>query len=1420
MPTTNQVMFTALPSGVVSATSTGTEVSLSVYVTPQLLAAASITTAPGFSNWPAVAAGLTFQATLTSTATSKSVTATCSLDTRNGYATGRFDSTLWTAIFGPPPGKTSSAIGVNTFAVPNYTASGTLSFAAAPVSSVVKSAYSSVASLTAKPSITAAGTDTLSTTTANVAGVLNVPAAAGSGTLANAGQVVLGSVQKGITATAASLSSTALATLQSTGQVAKTPEAEFARVAAYHNRKNFRALQPTGTAGQTTAVSLDFHQIVGHLADHPFMLRRLGLLIDLTFVIPPGSGIDGAANLVVQPEVAISGLTTTAPTTACIVHEYGSTSAVAFRPLYGDVDNNGNVLNPLIDTNGLLWADNASVLTMDTLDVDHAAINVANYAEQASSDLAGTGTGGSLQVTLPALKTTGFALHHNNREGLVGMRLAQNSLWSSGSTFFAEDFFRGMRVDVRTVTGTPGTAGVASAWMSLCLRQSTFAFTNGHAAVVLSDEGYVKSSGMSAASTASTTDVIYNVHETLLNWDGWSLVAARPGLSVGAATASTSGGIAPDGPVVPVPTNTGAGVNLPFTNTIVPMPGKLPKLRFGTTYEFRVRAVDIAGNDMMLSAATDNTLVHASPATTFQRYEPVAPPVLQLRKAVCEGESIEYMVVRSDPWGPGMASTSTWASANSAAPNGTAMANVGMNPYFPTCERHVSPPKTSVQMAEWHGALDNALAKVTAANYVQSAWAIVSKEDGTYYDAMVTDTSTGQYRTVAQAPAAAPSVGRQIITPAASQVLLAQAVAAGTPTFTGTQDITRGDALVNGQYVILDTTQVILPYLPDANASGVSFQGLPVAAGAPTTRTWGARVANPSGGVWPELSPWRLVLAGGPANSEATVSGLGAQSVAGTAVTVTLPPATQLSFTYSSMIGTPTAHAFCPADAADQTNAANGLLPLLSPQRKLTMVHAVQHPMPPGLVTGDIVPQDRNPGETAQTIVATYRFDGNSSARLDFTASWEEYVDQAGAANPSVPLPHSGIIDTITPNPGDSVVNTKTVRQLFGDTKRRDITYSTVATTRFREFFPSSITSIPANITNKTSLPTIITCKSSARPPVPKVLYAVPSFLFNPLGGAAAPASGTTSTSTRSGGIVRVYVDRPWYATGQGECLGLVLAPNPSGTVQSSLTTTYPNLVSQWGTDPIWYKGGLNALDRTHVNLATSIQICPGVALAEGVGTVDVACFAPNFNQARGLWYFDIGLNTDQAYFPFLRLALCRFQFESISDPSSRIAGALMQASPVVTTEFVQLSATRNASVTNAGSGNYTVSVSGITAANQSAVGSTALLAQSGHAVTAEFQEATTANPDDIDWSTIGYVNTLTASSLSGNTVTYTGSIAFPSYDATGGAKHRILFKEYELYPTDPQAGIEQGVGIVQLGGTTTSYTQRIVYADSILIPS
>src|SRR5207237_8685075 len=79
----------------------------------------------------------------------------------------------------------------------------------------------------------------------------------------------------------------------------------------------------------------------------------------------------------------------------------------------------------------------------------------------------------------------------------------------------------------------------------------------------------------------------------------------------------------------------------------------------------------------------------------------------------------------------------------------------------------------------------------------------------------------------------------------------------------------------------------------------------------------------------------------------------------------------------------------------------------------------------------------------------------------------------------------------------------------------------------------------------------------SARPEAPKVLYIVPTFKWE------RNANGTK----RTGGGLRIYLDRPWYSSGDDEKLAVLL---PAG---GKLDAKMEPFVSLWGKDPIWASG-------------------------------------------------------------------------------------------------------------------------------------------------------------------------------------------------------------------------------------------------------
>jgi hypothetical protein len=102
----------------------------------------------------------------------------------------------------------------------------------------------------------------------------------------------------------------------------------------------------------------------------------------------------------------------------------------------------------------------------------------------------------------------------------------------------------------------------------------------------------------------------------------------------------------------------------------------------------------------------------------------------------------------------------------------------------------------------------------------------------------------------------------------------------------------------------------------------------------------------------------------------------------------------------------------------------------------------------------------------------------------------------------------------------------------FHDTKHRTLTCWLVASTRYAEYFPAGIP------TPQLSAEVTVDVPCSARPLPPKVLHVVPTFEWRD------SAAGGTTTRTRRVGL-RVYLDRPWYSSGDGERLAVRMAMAP-----------------------------------------------------------------------------------------------------------------------------------------------------------------------------------------------------------------------------------------------------------------------------------
>jgi hypothetical protein len=192
----------------------------------------------------------------------------------------------------------------------------------------------------------------------------------------------------------------------------------------------------------------------------------------------------------------------------------------------------------------------------------------------------------------------------------------------------------------------------------------------------------------------------------------------------------------------------------------------------------------------------------------------------------------------------------------------------------------------------------------------------------------------------------------------------------------------------------------------------------------------------------------------------------------------------------------------------------------------------------------------------------------------------------------------------------------------------------------------------------------LLSIPSTARPPAPDVRYMIPAWNW-------VTVKSATPSSSRVGNVLRVYLGRPWFESGIGELLGVVVASPPPGVV---LPSGLQPFVSGYGSDPVFTTGSVGTPKVTDFPLAVhkgiSLQLEEQIS---GIGWVDVAGHEVNWDKTRRLWFADIAVGAGQSYFPFVKLALVRYQPASLPG---------IELSRVVQADFIQLTPNRSMGLT------------------------------------------------------------------------------------------------------------------------------------------
>lgn len=1281
----------------------------------------------------------------------------------------------------------------------------------------------------------------------------------------------------------------------------------------------------------------DFHERCSLVGDHPALLRKLGLVIDLIATEPDRLRTSDwlSARLAPGPDPGACRPTRTA--CAALNDELITVPAT---------------LDWLL---GLLRLGDEERFALLDMDADGTAIKLERFLWTLPRLQKIEANGDPVNAATPAHRSSGFTVTRNGQALDVQDRLARQkeilALAASDDMplLASEDVARGMRVEVWD--------DAAGRWFSVHSRLVDVVVAGKTIVDNAAEEGFIQ--GTTAAETTGVDNSPVHIHEAVFGWEGWSLSAPRPGKRVrhqNGKEVVEDPGASPD-PVTPVVITARAA------------PGTLPRLRYGRYYAFRAWLVDLAGNvrphdlnppsvdpavvgpalavrlgvgetdpavsppaatalraqthavlearrlsravgpaaaapdpttfadaDMLArlrarrvgrvegasapaparravvaeafasaladprqpfvadtaahravdltpvvagslplveaeAGALDLTAVLAtvSKLRPFLRWDPVPSPAMVPLHRYTDGESLRVVVIRSgvtqDP--ATLAITVTPPAAYAASWDVTLPGNdLG---YRATSERHLVPPKVSQFQAELHGRFDAAIGSADPA-VQRKLLAVALRESGTLFDLSVVDLGDPT-KTI-------PQPGVTLESPP------------GPPQATPkTLPLPPGDPPAPGQYVVHNTAELRLPYLPDPLARGVSFafpdagndRLIPFPFG-----DEGFTADYSGGGAWPEVKPFRLVLANGALSAR----------VDATTITVAAPAGETLRFRLASSLHHPDLDLLGPwrslppavRDDPDVAVAAvDGWLWGLTPYEEVLLVHAVPRPIEAPRPT--VLRPSRGLAATDVTLVGAVDLHGPSTDTLSADATWVEPTDDVTLPGPET-HDHRAVAFTTPIRPFEDIAvlagfdTTTTVENFgpvgihravhqFGDTRHRLVDYQFRASTRFREYFrPLALEPSPtvAGDDGRSVVGPVarISVPSSARPAAPLVHSVLPLFRWSD--GSEPDQPVAVRRSRRAG--VRIYLERPWFSSGEGELLAVLVAPGGKDPEAKPLPpdgSGFP-FVSKWGADPVWLGApvptralgllqldnllseiGIGYDDRSHPGRPVGpVRTLPLASLPLRPDVVAVG-YRPQYNADRRLWYVDVAIDPGDIFWPFVRLAVARYQPDSLDD---------CHLSAPVRCDFVQLTPVRTTSVSRTDDRHVRVVVSGPVGVRSptfpTATGELGAAVSANRQVVARLQRRDPAIPTDLGWETVAVTPLAVRGRGEGTPdfeVAWVGALASPVVVplARPGANPgwRVTVEEWELLPGDPVPG---ATGTVLL----PVWERRLVYADEI----
>lgn len=510
-------------------------------------------------------------------------------------------------------------------------------------------------------------------------------------------------------------------------------------------------------------------------------------------------------------------------------------------------------------------------------------------------------------------------------------------------------------------------------------------------------------------------------------------------------------------------------------------------------------------------------------------------------------------------------------------------------------------------------------------------------------------------------------------------------------------DFSPGAQMTHGEPAVLpdlkEDATVVLPYLPDPAATGVTLSGVPglkegevaKVSGDDPMATVPDQIANAAllmvdatgkNGKWQNPRSLRLRLADGDARP--------AWEPAARVLTVSLAKGTIWTTRYSSSIAKHR-HLFALCELVSKSAGAEelhtfdlavkqGVHWALSPYREMTLVHAVLQPLRRPRLSN--LSASRNERSTFADLGGQIDFDGPSTGEVAILAEWDDWIDEG--KDPKQPQKRTAHVATLKveyPKSGGRIIeldlNNSAVRHELGDTRFRSVRYTAIGTSRFAEYFRSEQKQL-----TRESKSVEVDLLATARPQPPIVQYVMPTFSWS------IESNDGEITRIRRGNSLRVYLERGWYSSGAGELLAVVVS-----AAAGPVSKEEEDWVTQFGRDPVWETWPV-ALGRKEY-FSRAKQLVSDVHHPDIGKNVHLAVHSVEFDGTR--WYADLTIREldHDYYMPFVRLALGRFQANALG------GSADLRLSSVLVTDPVQLLPDRRLLITPADNGTRKVTLHG-----------------------------------------------------------------------------------------------------------------------------